>query len=185
MAEGSVSELEGECLRDLAAQVPKSAVIVELGSYRGQSTSWLAAGAASGNGARVITVDAYDSEDGPEDHEAFEAFIAASGWYVEQIVGDVAAVGNEWFGHIGLLFHDADHDIDVVQRDLWAWEQNVISGGWFAVHDYYGSIWAEGENKWMRTGFHQEAVDRVLLASGTWVDVQVVDNLWIGRRVVR
>lgn len=180
--EGSVSRFEGECLFGLAAEVPGDAAIVELGSFRGYSTSWLAAGAQV-TGARVVTVDAYAGETGKEDREAFEFFMGSSGYEVDQFVGDVADVGNHWSGPIGLLFHDANHDIDVVQRDLWAWERHVIDGGWFAVHDYYGSIWVD--DAWQRTSLHQEAVDRVLLASGEWSDIQLVDNLWIGRRLAR
>ena len=49
-----------EPLYDLAAMVPADEAIVELGTYRGASACWLAAGAQSGLGAHVWTIDPHD-----------------------------------------------------------------------------------------------------------------------------
>src|SRR5689334_8265806 len=58
-----------EALFRLAAELPEKARIVELGSYLGASTCFLAAGAAQRNG-RVIAIDLWNNETipgGPRD----------------------------------------------------------------------------------------------------------------------
>ena len=48
---GLIPHDEGLALADLAAAVPATEAIVELGSFKGKSTAYLAAGAKRGGGA--------------------------------------------------------------------------------------------------------------------------------------
>jgi cephalosporin hydroxylase len=187
VTEGSVTDEEGEKLKALAMHVPKGRHIVELGSYRGRSAVWLVRGANEGEHAPVVTVDSYEGPTGAEDLLAFNnemSYVEHHLRYgVSQIIATAQEAGREWGGPVGLLFHDANHDMDVVEGDLRVWEHFVAPGGWFAVHDYYGSNCVDGE--WVRTDITQRAVDTVLLARGVWDSLEVIDNLWVGRRLSR
>ena len=55
--EGHISNLEGECLYHLARSSKTKGVIVEIGSWKGKSTIWLAKGAKAGNKNKVYAVD--------------------------------------------------------------------------------------------------------------------------------
>ena len=54
---------EGLRLAELAAQVPKTHWIVELGSHLGRSSGYLAAGSRAGRGARLVCIDTWGGED--------------------------------------------------------------------------------------------------------------------------
>lgn len=56
--EGPMPDRVGQVLHDLAADVPADLAIVEVGSYRGRSTCWLATGA----GAEGTTVGFDDAD---------------------------------------------------------------------------------------------------------------------------
>ena len=60
--DGLISRDVGELLYSFAALVSADQAIVELGSYRGKSTCYLATGAALVNGAPVYAVDAWSEE---------------------------------------------------------------------------------------------------------------------------
>lgn len=55
--EGWLSVAEGQRLAYLASMVPTSLAIVELGSWKGKSTAWLASGSKLGHGAQVYAAD--------------------------------------------------------------------------------------------------------------------------------
>jgi len=195
---GLITPAEGEKLAELAGLIRAEQAIVEIGSHRGLSACWLASGARSGAGARVTCVDPWPQYEPPGlaaselDSEpwgevgALERFMANVGeqdcWpYVTPLRATAAQVAQMWVKPVGLWFHDADHRYDAVRDDFLAWERFVSPGGWFAVHDYYGSVWKGAE--WVRDGSEQKAVADHYLPSGEWEGVEIVDNLWVGRRM--
>jgi predicted O-methyltransferase YrrM len=123
----------GDCLRDLAAQVPADQAIVEIGSYKGKSTAYLAAGAKAGNGAPVFAVDAWDlpgNVDGkhrftdPTVRQVFEDQLRALRLWsrVTPIQAFSVDAADVWDGPmVGLLFIDADHAETSVRSDFEAW----------------------------------------------------------------
>lgn len=195
---GLIEQVEGERLAEAAASVPPELAIVELGSYRGLSSCYLGQGAKSGKGAHVYCVDpwpAYDPAspvDEPDDSEvwndvgAFELFaqnVAAQG-LGEQITplrGTATEVAKGWDKPVGMLFHDADHAYEAVKDDYLAWLPHLVPGAWVAVHDYYGSNWENGG--WVRTDIIQTAIPDHVLTTGTFIDIEIVDNLWVGCRI--
>ena len=60
--DGLISYEVGELLHNHAAVIPASNAVVELGSYHGKSTAYLARGAKIGYGAPVFAVDAWSEE---------------------------------------------------------------------------------------------------------------------------
>lgn len=128
---GLIPNDEGAALVELAAQVPADLAIVEIGSFRGKSTAYLAAGAKAGHGATVYAVDPWDlpgnvygkhGYNAPIVREQFEEQLRAVKLWSRvtpiQQFSQVAA--SEWSGPpIGLLFVDGDHD--QVAEDVEAW----------------------------------------------------------------
>lgn len=139
--EGMISEAEAKALMRLAAEVPAEACIVEVGSYRGRSTTALALGA---DGAPVYAIEPHESfsglyggEFGPADRRAFFANLLRAG-VVERVrlvnlSSEVASEG--WTRPIGLLWIDGDHSEEGVRRDFEAWARYLRPGGLVAFHD--------------------------------------------------
>jgi hypothetical protein len=145
--EGLISPEVGETLAALAAGVPRSAAIVELGSYRGKSTAYLAAGAAVGNGARVHAVDPWDTPGNrtgrfgfadPATRAAFMAQLEAVGLLdrVTPLRGFSTDVARHWIAPIGLLYVDGSHTEADVAADVEAWAPFLIPGAVIAFDDY-------------------------------------------------
>src|SRR5574337_1383187 len=57
--EGWLGDREGEVLYDLARKCTGRGAIVEIGSWKGKSTIWLAKGSKAGNGVKVYAVDTH------------------------------------------------------------------------------------------------------------------------------
>lgn len=151
--EGLMGMDELHWLVEQALPIP-SAVIVEIGSWKGRSTRGLGL-AAMGTGGVVFAVDAWQgSASEPTDslvnavpgHEAFDAFRAANadllsmGYIVPLHLRSVeAAVAMRRLGmeqHIDLLFVDGDHRYECVKADLEAWLPLVKPGGVVCGHDW-------------------------------------------------
>jgi predicted O-methyltransferase YrrM len=145
--EGWLSLGEGQRLAFLASTVPPSLAIVEIGSWKGKSTVWLASGSKHGQGARVWAVDHWT---GSPEHESlfhwspgattFPEFQQNITWFghediVTPISGRSEDVAKTWDKDIGLVFIDAAHDYESVRADFLVWTPFLVRGGWVAFHD--------------------------------------------------
>jgi hypothetical protein len=139
----------------IAQQVPAGLAIVELGSFRGRTTGWLAWGAEqSGRGVAVTAVDPWTDlqvpdVDGhleiqyrrgdyaaPDTFSDFQAHLAACGADVRWQQGTAVDAAAGWDGPpVGLLFHDALHTADAVAADLAAWMPHMARASVVAAHD--------------------------------------------------
>lgn len=144
-------------LNDLAADVPADQAIVEIGTYRGMTACWLAAGAQAGHGAHVWTVDPHDlpgyrtttgRKPGTLDftetkiREHAEKQIADTGHvdHVTMIRGFSTDVAQEWDGPpIGLLFIDGDHRQHAARLDFRTWQPHLHPDGIIVWDDYADS----------------------------------------------
>lgn len=135
---GWLAAEEGRRLGYLASQVPNSQAIVEIGSFYGRSTGFLAAGSRAGHQARVFAVDVWKHGGGCE-LEVFEAFLAQASLrqMVQPLPGRSTEVSQWWNLPIGLLFIDGAHDWENVKADFESWMPHLSAGGWLAVHDYH------------------------------------------------
>lgn len=137
--DGLISRDVGELLYSFAALVPADQAIVELGSYRGKSTCYLATGAAIDNGAPVYAVDAWSEEVSAWraavlstlPSPAFEDFTAqidkagvSDGVHVIRSLTTLAA---ELYDGppVGLLYIDGDHNRAAVLADFRAWRRHL------------------------------------------------------------
>jgi predicted O-methyltransferase YrrM len=135
---------EGQRLAYLASVVPKGQVIVEIGSFAGRSTSFLASGSAYGQQAPVFAVDLWKHGGGCP-LEVFEHHLESLGLRsrVQPLPGRSREVSSWWEQPIGLLFIDGAHDWENVKCDYESWVPHLAPGGWLAVHDYhptYGDV---------------------------------------------
>jgi predicted O-methyltransferase YrrM len=139
--DGWLSEVEGRLLYDLAYQADPAGAIVEIGSWQGKSTVWLAAGAKAGRGARVVAIDPHQGSAlhaGGENTElALRANLeeAAVADQVDVVVATSEKAAESWNAPISLLWIDGDHEYESVKRDFLLWEGNVVEAGVVALHD--------------------------------------------------
>ncbi|KKN79322.1 hypothetical protein LCGC14_0341040 [marine sediment metagenome] len=130
---------EGQALYKLAMNTKE--VIVEIGSWKGYSTLWLAKGSEAGNRISVYAIDTFGGDinnlvtgEGAT-YKAFLLNIKNKG--VENIVIPMAMKSEDaesgWIVPIGLLFIDGDHE-DIV-KDFTRWYPHLEEGGTIALHD--------------------------------------------------
>jgi len=137
--EGWLSDAQGRALYTAASRVRGHGAIVEIGSWKGRSTVWLAHGARCA-GARVIAVDPHaNSREDPMANtlEAFRANIARAGVEerVEPMVMTSAEAACALRQDVELLFVDGDHSIEGALADAIVWLPRVVPGGIVMFHD--------------------------------------------------
>ena len=156
-ATGFMPAPEGLALHDAAARYAARGPVLEVGTYCGKSTIYLAA-AARAAGQPVITVDHHhgseENQPGWEYHDAslvdpatgrldtlphFRATLAGLGLDgdVIAIVGRSADVARLWRAPLGMLFIDGGHTEAAAQTDYEGWAPHVARGGALAIHDVF------------------------------------------------
>lgn len=145
---GLISADVGEALAKLASVVPEDDAIVEIGSFRGKSTCYLAAGSKNGFGAHVYAVDPWDLPGNvtgrfgfaePSTRELFDQQIRSMRFAsrVTAIQGFSADAAKQWDGpKVGMLFIDGDHSEASVRADFEAWQPNLRDGAMVVFDDY-------------------------------------------------
>lgn len=150
--EGWLSADQVQLLHERAVALAPGASIVEIGSFRGRSTTVLAASAPPGT--TVVAIDPHAGNDrGPQeirgfeeaaatDNEVFEANLARAG--VRDRVQHLRAFSDDALeqvsGPIDLLFIDGAHRFGPARRDIRDWGALVPPGGTMAIHDSFSSI---------------------------------------------
>lgn len=153
--EGFLTDLEGYTLLQLAAHGGGLGAIVEIGSFLGRSTAFLATGSKLVGRERVVAVDhfrgspehqagqAYAHEvlarDGTTFHQ-FQANVRSLGLedYVVPMVAESAEAAKQWQGPIRLLFIDGDHSYEASRQDFELWSPFVAPHGVICFHDIPG-----------------------------------------------
>lgn len=154
--EGWLDPGEQRFLFDFAYKLPRDANILEVGSFKGRSTCFLAA-ACRGTKRRVFAVDTFNGSDGDYfGHRNFfcdfESNLSHCGVakYVKPVVGKSCEIAKTWNLPISLLFIDGSHEYGDVLADFRGFFPHVVSGGIVAFHDVtnpqtpgVGNAWAE------------------------------------------
>ncbi len=193
-AKGFMPPEEGLALYRTAAAYAPRGPIVEIGTYCGKSTIYLAAAARDADQV-VVTVDHHhgseENQPGWEYHDTtlvdertgrldtlphFRATLAASGLEarVVAVVGRSAQVAGLWRTPLGMLFIDGGHTDTAAQADYANWSPWVTSGGALAIHDVFPDP-ADGGQAPYR--IYQQA-----LASGEFSEVAVHGSLRVLER---
>jgi MMP 1-O-methyltransferase len=145
---GWLAEEEGYFLYRLARDGEGAGEVVEIGSWMGRSTAWLAAGCKTAARERVHAVDTFA---GSTEHQELEVLKSAGTTYhqfaenlervglfdyVEPVIAPSREAERRWDGKpIRLLFIDGDHSYEGVRADFDAWSRHVIAGGVIAFDD--------------------------------------------------
>jgi predicted O-methyltransferase YrrM len=137
--DGWLSEAQGRALFEAAASSSGRGAIIEIGSWKGRSTVWLAAGAKAA-GQRVFAVDRHvGSRENPAAHtlDQFRRNIVRVGVAdaVEPLVMSSAEAAAIVTGPVELLFVDGDHSYEGAKRDADIWLPRVLEGGTVMFHD--------------------------------------------------
>ncbi len=143
--EGWLTREEGELLYRLARGCTGRGVIVEIGSFKGKSTIWLAKGAEAGAGVPVYAIDPHT---GSAEHRT-----TGDGqiWTYEEFMNNLRRAGVEGLVHpllttsaeaapsfhqpVELLFIDGDHRYEAVRQDFNLWFPKLVEGGYLLMHD--------------------------------------------------
>ena len=144
-------------LFQLASDLPSNAQVIEVGSWMGASTCFIAGG-LQGPGAKIFAVDNFQGlstcgEDSAWYHrhfkqlganstlDIFRANFAALGFTArsEPVVNDSLAAAQSLSAKlrtIDFIFIDGDHSYDACKADIAAWSPFVKRGGVIAFHDF-------------------------------------------------
>lgn len=149
---GYLAPMEGYALKLLASSVQAKGEIVEISSFMGKSTCWLAAGIMNQCEVKVNAVDHFK---GSPEHQAgqvsecgelvekgstLNAFkknikaVELEQW-VHAMVGSSEEIVRQWTKPIRLLFIDGDHAYEASKKDFELWSPFVVRGGVIAFHD--------------------------------------------------
>ena len=188
-APGFMPAAEGLALFDAAARYSRRGPVLEIGSYCGKSTIYLAA-AARDAGQVVVTVDHHrgseEHQPGWEYHDprlvdpatgrldtlpCLRATLAAAGLeeHVVVVVGRSADVARLWGLPLGLVFIDGGHTEAAAVTDYEGWAPWVAPGGALAIHDVFPDPADGGRPPFL---IYQRA-----LASGAFTEVRAAGSL--------
>jgi predicted O-methyltransferase YrrM len=145
---GLLERREAETLYVLVRRAAGLGDVVEIGSYRGRSTAFLAQALADEGGSRrLIAIDPH-LEGTEEDFRANVSAGSASS-LVDARVAFSHDVAQEISGPLGVVWIDGDHSYDGVRQDFEDWFPKLATGGWVAFHDtvdqWYGPTRLAGE----------------------------------------
>jgi MMP 1-O-methyltransferase len=188
-AAGFMPTAEGRALFDAAAAYAARGPVLEIGSYCGKSTIYLAA-AARAAGQVVVTVDHHrgseEHQPGWEYHDpglvdpvtgrldtlpSLRATLAAAGLedHVVVVVGRSADVARLWGTPLGLVFIDGGHTEQAAVTDYESWAPWVAPSGALAIHDVFPDPADGGQAPYL--------IYRRALASGAFTEVRVEGSL--------
>lgn len=180
--DGWLSDREGELLYNLAKNCKGKGVIVEIGSWKGKSTVWLAKGSKAGNKVKIYAIDPHT---GSSEHKkqygkiwTFEEFKKnIKNAKVDDIVVPIVKTSEEAAKNfnkpVELIFIDGAHEYDLVKLDFKLWFPKVIDGGIIAFHD---TILWKGPKK---------VVEKFVYKSKKFRNVRFVDSITFGEKVER
>jgi hypothetical protein len=192
---GFLSEEEGDALYQHGCNACARGPLIEIGSYCGRSTLFLAM-ACRDRGGHVLAVDHHrgseehqpgelfhdpglldDDGAGIDSFRAFRGNLERAG--LESVVIPVVAPSTRFAacypGAAGLVFIDGGHSLDAALADYRAWAPKIAPEGLLAVHDVYPDA--------ARGGQAPITVWRLALASGLFEVLDAVDSLRILRRI--
>ncbi|WP_231104696.1 class I SAM-dependent methyltransferase [Haloechinothrix halophila] len=194
-APGFMPTDEGLALHDAVRDELGSGIAVEIGSYCGKSTIFLAAAAAA-TGGTIVTVDHHrgseEHQPGWEYHDpdlvdqhvgridtlaTFRRTIANAGLEdtVVAVVGRSVDVAAFWRTPLTFLFIDGGHTEAAAHTDYEGWAPWVANGGVLAIHDVFPDPRDGGQAP------HQ--IYRRALDSGAFTQISAVGSLRLLRRV--
>lgn len=154
---GFLSPAEGETLAWAARVACQQHPALEVGSYCGKSTLYLAHGCRVNNSV-VFAVDHHEGSEehqpGEQYHDAalfdqqyqrmdsfreFKANISKAGYNdtVVPIVAPSTLAAKHWRTPLGLVFIDGGHSEEAASNDFDNWAKHLVEGGLLLIHDLF------------------------------------------------
>jgi len=184
--EGFLHPLEGYALMMLAAYGPGKGTVLEIGSYLGRSTCFLALGVKHTGRPAVVALDHFA---GSAEHQAGasheSAILVEEGTTYNQFLRNLERAGMAphvrpvraaslkaaagWHEPLRLLFIDGDHAYEATRSDFAAWSPHLEESGLIAFHDV--EVWPGV------TQFYKE-----LIGHGKWRERACVHSLRVVAR---
>lgn len=142
---GWLSQDEGLLLYQLTKKVQNRGRIVEIGSFMGKSTAFIASACKEMGGQAMFAVDPHlgiTHEGKKEFKQTFSDFkknIEKLGLsdFVSPIRKTSQEAARTWQGKISLLNVDGLHEYKYVKQDLQLWLPKVVDGGYVVCHDAF------------------------------------------------
>ncbi|WP_444937428.1 class I SAM-dependent methyltransferase [Microbulbifer sp. JMSA002] len=192
---GFLAAHEGEALYHLAAETSSLGPCLEVGSYCGKSTIYLAS-ACKLTDSVVFAVDHHrgseEHQPGEEYHDpdlfdqkanlmdSFRTFRAnmraaeLEDWVVP-VVAPSSVAARHWNTPLGLVFIDGGHSLEAALTDYRSWSRHIVPGGYLAIHDIFPDPVDGGQAPY--------DIYKLALASAQFELVETVDTLGILRRI--
>lgn len=147
---------EGTALLKWAKKFSKSGPVMEIGTYCGKSTIYLAIGALHNN----QTVYTIDHHKGSEEHQIDEEYFDSEIYdFIQErvntfpllikninklcikniipIISESSRVSKNWETDLSMLFIDGGHSLESANNDYDCWEPRIIKGGALVIHDIF------------------------------------------------
>lgn len=195
-AKGFLAEAEGMALYELAAEASRSAPCLEIGSYCGKSSIFLAEGCRSAGRHPVFCLDHHRGSAEQQPGQPYfdpELFDLAEGvfttlqhlirnirraglddWAIP-IIADSARLSPLWpDASLSLVFIDGGHSEEDVGQDYHGWSGKLIPGGYLCFHDIYPNPADGGQAPYRLFEFAK--------TTGTWDYIKLVGSLGVLRR---
>jgi MMP 1-O-methyltransferase len=149
--DGWLTKNEALGLYEIARQLPKEALAVEIGSWQGKSTYCIAKGLRRG---KVYAIDPFNADTGPSDGQNVKTYEERMGGknllnifqsnMTKLCVSNKVVIKKGYSGDfhddfekIDFLFIDGDHSIKGCKNDYNLYAHKIVKGGFIAFHDYY------------------------------------------------
>lgn len=158
---------------NLAKQVPKDGVVVELGTFHGIGVSALTFGANDGNQVAVFTIDSYTRKRGwageiydSEDKHVFDKNMHYLGTAYQLqpllLVGTFVDIAHTWDKRIPIKLLVWDGGVTPLQEDFMCWERFLATGAKVALHDTQSGT------------LGSDKLCKILLDSGKYDDLHIM-----------
>ncbi len=178
---GFLASDEGEALFELAVEVCHLGPCLEIGSYCGKSTIYLAAACNLMDGV----VYAVDHHQGSEEHQIGEEYhdadlfdnarhcinsypyflkniqLAMVDHCVIPVLAESKKVAKYWDTPLSLVFVDGGHSPEMAMNDCLNWSDKICDGGFIAIHDIFEKPDEGGQGPYLglqailkKEGFH-------------------------------
>lgn len=192
---GFLAEDEGQKLHELALSVAALGPCLEVGSYCGKSTVYLASACKLTDN----TLYALDHHRGSEEHQLGELYhdadlydaelqamdsfpmfrrtlnLAGIDDWVVPLVARSECVRKHWATPLGLVFIDGGHSEEMAKADCLGWASHIEKGGYLAVHDIFQFPEDGGQGPYLAL--------QSVLATGEFELLTQVNSLGIARKL--
>ncbi len=152
-------------------------VFVEIGSYLGASSCYIAEAIQSDPSKRLYCVDTWENDGMAEGaRDTFDEFCSNTSSYADTIVplrGKSLEVAQMFNFGIDYLFVDADHSYEAVKADMLAWLPKLNPGAMVICHD---TGWAEGIQKAVEEVIAPVSINHDTLPNMYWTHIQSAQN---------